>query len=81
MGILTEKIRGSIQARLDKGESLNSVAKLTGVANPVLHRFMRGERTITLPTADKLWEALIEPQPKPKPKATTKRPKRTKRKP
>ena len=36
------------------GESLADLERTTGVSNAVLSRFVRGERTLTLPTADKL---------------------------
>ncbi len=45
--VLREAITGS-------GESLADLERATGVSNAVLSRFVRGERTLTLPTADKL---------------------------
>ncbi len=36
------------------GESLADIERATGISNAVLSRFVRGERTLTLPTADKL---------------------------
>ena len=47
IGILKETIRGS-------GLSLNELSKRTGVSNPQLSRFMRGDRSLTLPAAEKL---------------------------
>src|SRR4051794_21605146 len=35
----------------DAGESVNAVAKAAGVPQPVLYRFMTGERDLTLDTA------------------------------
>ena len=36
------------------GESLAKISLETGISSAVLSRFVRGERTLTLPTADKL---------------------------
>ncbi len=36
------------------GESLADLQRATGISDAVLSRFVRGERTLTLPTADKL---------------------------
>ncbi len=36
------------------GESLADLNRATGISTAVLSRFVRGERTLTLPTADKL---------------------------
>jgi plasmid maintenance system antidote protein VapI len=38
----------------ESGESVNAVAKAAGVAQPVLYRFITGERDLTLETAQKL---------------------------
>jgi hypothetical protein len=38
----------------DTGETLYRVAKDSGVPYATLHRFMRGERTVNLPTIEKL---------------------------
>jgi plasmid maintenance system antidote protein VapI len=45
--VLKSKIR-------DCGLSLNELARRTGVSDPQLSRFLRGERTISLPAAEKL---------------------------
>ncbi|MCH8853725.1 MAG: helix-turn-helix transcriptional regulator [Planctomycetes bacterium] len=42
------------EAITKSGESLADLERTTGVSNAVLSRFVRGERTLTLPTADKL---------------------------
>ena len=42
------------EAMASSGESLADLERTTGVSNAVLSRFVRGERTLTLPTADKL---------------------------
>jgi len=36
------------------GESVNSLAKQSGVSQPVLHRFLSGQRGLKLDTAEKL---------------------------
>ena len=38
----------------ETGLSVNAVAKAAGVPQPVLHRFMTGERDLTLSTAQRL---------------------------
>ena len=43
-----------VAAIRDSGHSAYAVAKESGVAYPVLHRFLAGERGLTLDTADKL---------------------------
>jgi transcriptional regulator with XRE-family HTH domain len=40
------------------GRSLYELANLTGISKTILGRFMRGERSMTLPTAAKLCEVL-----------------------
>ncbi len=40
------------------GLSLAELARQSGVSHPQLSRFMRGERTLTLTSATKLFEAL-----------------------
>jgi plasmid maintenance system antidote protein VapI len=44
---LREMIRAS-------GETVTAISRETGIAQPVLHRFVTGERDLTLRTADKL---------------------------
>jgi plasmid maintenance system antidote protein VapI len=39
----------------DTGESVNHLARASGVAQPVLHRFVAGEQGLTLRNADKLF--------------------------
>lgn len=51
VGILKEAIRGS-------GQSLNKLAKESGVGSDRLSRFMRGERDLTLTAAEKVCVAL-----------------------
>jgi predicted transcriptional regulator len=48
---MTEGIKKAIA---DSGLSIYMLAKESGVSQPVLHRFMAGERDIKLATADKL---------------------------
>jgi plasmid maintenance system antidote protein VapI len=38
----------------NSGKSTTAIAREAGIAQPVLHRFVTGERTLTLETADKL---------------------------
>jgi transcriptional regulator with XRE-family HTH domain len=52
---LVEKIRQAIQ---DCGLSHNDLARKSGVSQPQLSRFLAGERTLTLPAAAKVCEAL-----------------------
>lgn len=52
---LTTQLQAAIQAT---GQSLYSVAQASGVAAPVLQRFVNGERGITLETASKLADYL-----------------------
>ncbi len=46
------------QAVADSGLSLYRIAKDSGVAYPVLYRFARGERDLTLETASRLADFL-----------------------
>jgi plasmid maintenance system antidote protein VapI len=48
---LAKQLQAAIAAT---GQSLYSIAQATGVAAPVLQRFVNGERGITLDTAGKL---------------------------
>lgn len=48
---LTRQLQAAIDAT---GQSLYSIAQASGVAAPVLQRFVNGERGITLETAGKL---------------------------
>src|SRR5581483_4097670 len=40
------------------GRSLNELGKASGVATPQLSRFMRGERTLTLPAVERICSVL-----------------------
>lgn len=51
MKSLTEQLKNAIRKR---DGSLASLARETGIPQPVLHRFMVDERDIYLATADKL---------------------------
>jgi len=42
------------QAIADSGLTVAAVARGAGIAQPVLHRFAKGERDLTLDTAEKL---------------------------
>jgi len=52
---LTTQLQAAIAAT---GQSLYSIAQASGIAAPVLQRFVNGERGITLETAGKLAEYL-----------------------
>jgi transcriptional regulator with XRE-family HTH domain len=52
---LVETLKDAIR---ESGQSLNQISKATGVGSNQLSRFMRGERTLTLPVAEKLCDAL-----------------------
>jgi plasmid maintenance system antidote protein VapI len=53
--LLEDRLRRAI---LECGLSANKLATLSGVAQPVLTRFINGTRGITLATAGKVAEAL-----------------------
>jgi len=42
------------QAVRDSGLSVSAVARGAGIAQPILHRFVAGERDLTLETASKV---------------------------
>ena len=48
---MAEVLRKAVR---EPGLSVNAVAKAAGIAQPVLHRFVTGERDLTLDTAQKL---------------------------
>lgn len=50
---LTEMLRRVIA---DSGETLSQLARETGVTQPQLSRFMKGERSLTLESASKLFD-------------------------
>ncbi|HEX5272042.1 MAG TPA: helix-turn-helix transcriptional regulator, partial [Gemmataceae bacterium] len=52
---MVDELRATITA---SGLSLNQLSKASGVDSGTLSRFVRGERTITLPAADKILRAL-----------------------
>ncbi len=52
---LPEKLRAAIRKT---GKSVYQVAKDSGVAHPVILRFLSGERDIRLETAEKLAQSL-----------------------
>ncbi len=52
---LSERIRKAILA---SGMSVNQFARKAGVSQPQISRFLKGERTLTLPVAEKVFEAL-----------------------
>jgi hypothetical protein len=52
---LVEQIQTAIR---DSGQSLNQLEKACDLATGQLSRFMRGQRTITLPIAEKILRAL-----------------------
>jgi plasmid maintenance system antidote protein VapI len=48
---IAETLRTAIA---ESGETVAAVSRGTGIAQPVLHRFVHGERDLTLRTAEKL---------------------------
>jgi hypothetical protein len=54
-GSLTDVLRDAIRT---SGRRAYAVSQVSGVAQPILSRFLRGERGITLETADKLCKTL-----------------------
>lgn len=48
---LADTLRDAVH---DSGERVAAVARKAGIAQPVLHRFMSGERDLTLRVADRL---------------------------
>ena len=48
---MVETLRQLIQ---DSEQSVNALAKASGVAQPILHRFLKGEQGLTLTSAQKL---------------------------
>jgi transcriptional regulator with XRE-family HTH domain len=52
---LVDDLRRAIR---DSGHSLTEIEKRCGVSHAVLSRFLRGQRTITLPLASRLCDAL-----------------------
>jgi transcriptional regulator with XRE-family HTH domain len=52
---LVEQLREAIR---DSGKTLYQLSKDAGVGKDQLSRFMRGERTLTLPVAEKVCRAL-----------------------
>ena len=39
---------------LESGETVAAISRATGIVQPVLHRFVKGQRDLTLTTAEKL---------------------------
>jgi plasmid maintenance system antidote protein VapI len=55
MGKKTATIAETLRKMVvDSGEPVTAVARAAGIAQPVLHRFVAGERDLTLRTAEKL---------------------------
>ena len=48
---MAEALKKAIEAR---GETVAEVSRGAGIAQPVLHRFVKGKRDLTLRTAEKL---------------------------
>ena len=68
---LPEQLRQAIQS---SGQTLYAFSKDSGVPYPVVYRFLKGERTITLVTADKLADYFgLELRPREKRPAKRKR--------
>jgi transcriptional regulator with XRE-family HTH domain len=52
---LEEQLKDAVRA---SGRSLRQLGEAAGIADGALSRFMRGERSLTLPAADRLCQAL-----------------------
>ena len=62
---ISEALKAAIDEQLEGGKKVYRIARESGIGQPVLSRIMTGERTLTLPTADRLAEYLgLELQPK-----------------
>jgi plasmid maintenance system antidote protein VapI len=62
--MLADALRAAVRAT---GLPVNAVARAAGVPQPVLYRFMTGERDLTLRTAEKLAAHLgltLQPEPR-----------------
>ena len=71
---LTTQLREAIQSH---EESVYRIAINSGVPNPIIHRFMTGERGIAIGSMEKLCDYLgLELTPKKKPRAKPKRKRR-----
>jgi len=55
---MTEALVEAIKANQAGGESLNALARRVGLEDSALSRFVRGERSLTLTSADRVAEAL-----------------------
>jgi plasmid maintenance system antidote protein VapI len=53
MGI-EEALRAAIADRIANGETMHAIGVASGAGHAVLSRFINEQRTLTLPTADKL---------------------------
>jgi plasmid maintenance system antidote protein VapI len=52
---MTDQLRKSIR---DSGKTVNAIAVESGIPQPVLHRFVTGDRDLTVRTAQKLADYL-----------------------
>lgn len=55
---IDQALRDAIDARVASGESLYSIANGCGVSLTILGRFVRGERSLRIDNASKLFEYL-----------------------
>ena len=60
MKTIEQTIRDALLEMKRQGVSINDVAKRTGTQQSSLSRFVRGERSITVSTLEKLWPFLVE---------------------
>jgi plasmid maintenance system antidote protein VapI len=51
---ISKKLLAHTRQAIDKGQSINNLATAAGVQVATVSRWIKGERTITLETADKL---------------------------
>jgi plasmid maintenance system antidote protein VapI len=54
MKLISRTLQDAISEARQAGESVYAIAKGAGITSPSLHRFITGERGLTLESADKL---------------------------
>ncbi|MBW3599901.1 MAG: helix-turn-helix transcriptional regulator [Planctomycetes bacterium] len=55
---ISDTLLTEVKRRLDNGESIRGIAHAAGISAPALNRFVNGQRTLTLPSADLLADHL-----------------------
>ncbi len=52
---LQERLRDDLRDRVQRGElTERGIARLTGVSQPHIHNFLKGQRFLSQPTADRI---------------------------